>query len=206
MKNRPPYGYVPESKEYPKWKLILRRKRTILTVFAVFLILAAGFTFLQETWYRTSATINFNPTEIQKYLVNNQTTEAKGFAGLNAESLIGEVARDLINNKNFDKRINSKTLPIVVKARKSSGNLNNQINFIKNRLKDLVQFQNDKTNGLVQITCMSHDADEAAGLANLFADLYYRKSVLDNMSGLTSAIKYLKEQKEKSRQNCRKVN
>ncbi len=204
MKNRPPYGYVPESKEYPKWKLILRRKRTILTVFAVFLILAAGFTFLQETWYRTSATINFNPTEIQKYLVNNQTTEAKGFAGLNAESLIGEVARDLINNKNFGKRISSKTLPIVVKARKSSGNLNNQINFIKNRLKDWVQFETDKVNGLVQITCMNHNANQAAGLANLFADLYYRKSVLDNMSGLTSAIKYLKEQKEKKQTELQK--
>ncbi len=197
MKNRPPYGYIPENKEYPKWKLILRRKRIILTVFAVSLILAAGFTFLQETWYKASAAINFNSAEIQKYLASNQNTGNNRFAGLNTENLIEEVAQNLLKNKNLNKNTNIKTLPIVIKALKSSGDLNNQIHFIKTRLKDWAQFETDKMNGLVRITCMSQNANQAAVLANLFANLYYQKSVLDNMSGLTAALKYLKEQKEK---------
>ncbi len=203
MKSKSPYGYIKETTEYPKWKLILKRKWTIVAVTLGMLLISAAFTFLQEKTYKATAVINFNDESIRKYLIAGKSGLETEVKTLTSDQFLTEIAKQVLDRKFIDKNAKADLLPVVKEVLDLKGK-NRRITYIKNKLKSNLRYKIDLANNSIFISFLSSDPGESEVITNLFAKEIHKRSLLNSKANIVPLAKILEKKKEEKQSDLSK--
>ncbi len=190
-----PYAYRTEKKKFPVWKILLKRKWTILIIFILFLLLSAALTLVETKLYKSEIAINFNYESVQRFLVPGEGNLSKEEAILQSDEILNNVAAKIVSKKYLDKQ-NSKFIPILQEAEKVSFEKKNKIAFIAEKLKSMLEISVDNANNIIYLSVVSPNPEESALIANLFADRINQIALLNNKNIIFPVAKFLKKQKQ----------
>ncbi|GEM_PF-4477876 len=190
-----PYYYSSQKKKFPVWRILLKRKWTILLIFFAFLLLSAAVMLIEQKLYRAQIAINFNYESVQRFLIPGQGNLAKEEEILQSQQLLSKIAEKIVNKKYLDKQ-NSKFIPLYQEAEKFSFEKKNQISFITGKLKDMLEKNTDNANNIIYLSVVSPDPEESAFIANMIADEINRIAMVNNKNIIFPVEKYLKAQKQ----------
>ncbi len=190
-----PYGYRSEKKKFPVWKILLKRKWTIILIFLAFLLLSAAAMLFEQKLYKAQIAINFNYESVQRFLIPGQGNLSKEEYILKSDAFLKKVASKILAQKYLDKE-KSKFIPILQEAEKFSFEKNNQLNFIAGKLKEIIETTTDNSNNIIYVSVVSPNPAESAFIANLIADQINQISLINNKNIIFPVEKFLKDQKK----------
>ncbi len=190
-----PYAYRTEKKKFPAWKILLKRKWTILLIFFIFLLLAAALTLVETKLYKAEIAINFNYESVQRFLVPGIGNLSREEALIQSDEILRKVAAKIVSKKYLNKQ-NTNFIPLLQEAEKVSFEKRNQIEYIAQKLKSMLEVNVDNANNIIYLSVVSPDPRESAFIANLFADQIYQIALINNKNIFFPVAKFMKDQKQ----------
>ncbi len=190
---------------YELLQVLYRGRWLIIFVFIVVVLGAAIFTFIQDPIYESTAVVL-----IEKGKKGLGLTEAFDITGLSemknikneieilqSRSLAEAVAKKLIDRVYVDPENKKDTILIIKPSKKELKEGIKpfaKIETIIERFREDVKIESPRDADIIKITVRSKNPDEAALIANTFADAYYERNLMMSRNESRSVRKFLEEQ------------
>ncbi|HHP7237696.1 GumC family protein [Longibacter sp.] len=184
---------------------LLRQRWMILTTCLVVTIAIAGYTYTQAPVYEASSLVRVEPDGSASRAVTEPIMEDASIQS--SRSLSAEIGV-LQNSVDIARRVaerladrsegNARGFPALEGTGKASGGA-------ARRILDQVDFRPRPDRNIIEITAESRDPEEAAALANLYAQAYRAHSQRRARSSLKAARAFLNDQVQEQREKVRRL-